>query len=98
MPADQRLATPRLEANGALPRQELSVVIPASQPIPLVVVELDLFPHELAEHRRCLCCLQTAVEIDGGLDVAVAEQTPHRLIVTRVILEIDRGSGMPELM
>src|ERR1035438_6031795 len=42
--------------------------------------------------------LQAAVEIDGGLDVAVPEQAPHDLIFPRPVLQNDRGTCMAELM
>jgi hypothetical protein len=40
------------------------------------IIELDVFSDDLAERLIGLRRLQAAVEVDRGLDVAVAEQAP----------------------
>src|SRR6267142_336655 len=63
-----------------------------------LVIELDVVADDLAERLIRLRRFQAAVEIDGGLDIAVAEQAPHDFVLTGEVLEIDRRAGMPELM
>src|SRR5258705_12244523 len=62
------------------------------------VIELDVVADDLAERLIRLRGLQAAVEIDGGLDVAVAEQAPHDLILPWAVLEVDSRTGVAELM
>jgi len=62
------------------------------------IIELDVFTDDLAERLIGLGCLQPAVEVDRGLDIAVTEQAPHDLVLAGKVLEIDRGTGVSELM
>src|SRR3954465_536781 len=62
------------------------------------IVEPDMLTDDLAECLVCLSCLQPTVEVDCGLDIEVAKQPLDGFVVARVVLEIDRCTGMAELM
>ena len=42
--------------------------------------------------------LQAAVEVDRRLDTAVSKHPPYRLVVSRLVLEIDRRRSMSKLV
>src|SRR5258706_4781958 len=60
--------------------------------------ELDVVADDLAERLIRLRGLQAAVEIDGGLDVAVTQQSLHGFVFARTVLEVDSPTGVAELM
>src|SRR5258708_35569438 len=60
--------------------------------------ELDVFTDDLAERLIRLRGLQAAVEIVGGLDVAVTEQPLHGFVFPRAVLEVDSRTGVAELV
>src|ERR1700676_269892 len=62
------------------------------------IVELNVFSDDLAEHLIGLRRLQAAVEVDRGLDIAVAKQPPDGFVVAGLVPEIDRRTGMAELV
>src|ERR1700694_5930430 len=45
------------------------------------IIELEVLADDIAEGFARLCRLQAAIEIDRGLDIAMAEQAPHRLVL-----------------
>src|SRR6266404_8895444 len=63
-----------------------------------LVIELDVFTDDLAVGLVRLRRRQAAVEVDRGLDVAVTEQPSDGLVFAGVVLEIDRRTGMAELV
>jgi hypothetical protein len=62
------------------------------------IIELDVFSDDLAERLIGLRRLQAAVEVDRGLDIAVAKQPLDGFVVAGMVLEIDRRTGMAELV
>src|SRR4051794_5824475 len=72
--------------------------LPTSVSLSGRILELDLLADDLAECLIGLGCRQTAVEVDRGLDIAVAEQPLDGLVFTGAVLEIDRRTGMAELV
>src|ERR1019366_9340936 len=62
------------------------------------IIEPDVFTDDLAKRRVRLRRLQAAVEVDRGLDIAVAKQPLDGLVVAGAVLEIDRRTGMAELV
>src|SRR2546421_10919971 len=72
--------------------------LPTSVSLSGRILELDLLADDLAERLIGLGCRQTAVEVDRGLDIAVAEQPLDGLVFTGAVLEIDRRTGMAELV
>jgi hypothetical protein len=60
-------------------------------------VKFDLLANELSELLGGLHGLQAAVEADRRLDIAVSEQPPHGLVVSRPVLEIDRRRSVTKL-
>jgi hypothetical protein len=63
-----------------------------------VRLEFDLLANKLPELLGRLHGLQPAVKVDRGLDIPMPEKAPHGLVITRVMFEIERRGGMPELM
>src|SRR6266849_2996938 len=63
-----------------------------------LVIELDVFTDDLAERLIRLRRFQATIEVDCRLDIAVAEQAPHRLVLSGSVLQIDRGAGVAKLM
>jgi hypothetical protein len=57
-----------------------------------------LASQEVAESHVGVQGLEAAIELDGGLDVAVPENAPDRLVVSGVMLEVDRRGGMSKLV
>src|SRR5512139_775945 len=60
--------------------------------------ELHQLAHQVAEHFVRLQGLEPAVEVDGGLDIAVPQHAPNGLVIARMCLEPYRCSSMPKLM
>jgi hypothetical protein len=63
-----------------------------------LVIELEVVADDLAERLVRLRRFQATVEVDRGLDVAVAEQAPHDLVFAGPMLELDRCASMAELV
>src|SRR3974377_435398 len=59
-----------------------------------LILELDLLANDFAELLVGLCGLEPAVEVDGGLDVAVSEQPLHDLVGAVMVPQVDRRSGV----
>src|SRR6266404_5950706 len=72
--------------------------LPTSVSLSGRIIELDVFTDDLAEGLIGLRRLQAAVKVDRGLDIAVAEQPLDGFVVAGVVLEIDRRTGMAELV
>ena len=53
------------------------------------IVEFDVLTDDIAERLVRLCCLKAAVEIDGGLDIAVPQQALHTLVFAGPVFEIE---------
>src|SRR6516164_9655414 len=67
-------------------------------PLGLVILKLDLPANDFAELLVGLRGLEPAVEVYGGLDVSVAQQALDDLIGTGMVAQIDRCSGVAELV
>src|SRR5712672_1743369 len=63
-------------------------------PISGIFRELDVVADDLAERLIRLRGLQAAVEIDGGLDVAVTQQSLHGFVFARAVLQVDGPAGV----
>ncbi len=61
-------------------------------------IEFDLLADELSELLGGLHGLQAAVEADRRLAITVSKQLPHGLVLTRMVLEINRRRGVSKLM
>ncbi len=62
-----------------------------------LVIELDVLTDDLAERLIRLRRFESTVEIDGGLDVAVTQQSLHGFVVARTGRLIDQlGEGLVE--
>ena len=53
---------------------------------------------DLAELAAGLDRLQAAVKVDRGFEAFVPEKPADRFVVARVVLQVDRRGGMPELV
>ena len=60
--------------------------------------EFHQLAHQVAEHFVGLQGLEPAVEVDGGLDIAVPQHAPNGLVIARMCLEPHGCSGMPKLV
>src|SRR5258708_33591185 len=60
--------------------------------------ELDVVADDLAKGLVRLRRFESAIEIDGGLDVAVTQQSLHGFVFARTVLEVDSPTGVAELM
>src|SRR6516225_6024737 len=63
-----------------------------------LILKLDLPANDFAELLVGLRGLEPAVEVYGGLDVSVAQQALDDLIGTGMVAQIDRCSGVAELV
>jgi hypothetical protein len=53
---------------------------------------------DLAELPASLDGLQAAVEVRRGFDAFVPKEPPDRFVVARMMLQVDRGGGVAELV
>jgi len=60
--------------------------------------ERHVLSYQVAELLVGMHGLQSAVELDGRLDIAVAENAPNRLVIAGMMFEIDGRGGMAELV
>jgi hypothetical protein len=61
-------------------------------------VEFDFFPNQPSEFLGGRDGLKTTVEFDGRLDIAVSKQPPNGLIISWMVLEINRSGSVSKLM
>ena len=64
----------------------------------VINIEFDLFTDELSELLGRLHGFQPAVEADRRLEIAMSEQLPYDLVVSRPILKIDRRRSVAKLV
>src|SRR5258706_15122543 len=67
-------------------------------PISGIFRELDVVADDLAKGLVRLRRFESAIEIDGGLDVAVTQQSLHGFVFARTVLEVDSPTGVAKLM
>src|SRR5215213_3563004 len=58
----------------------------------------QLLPHDVAIDDTCLRGFEAAVEVHGGLHIAMSEQAPDQFILTWPVFQNDRSSRVAELM
>jgi hypothetical protein len=63
-----------------------------------LIVEFDSLANELSELLGSRDGLKTAIEFDRCRKAAVSQQSPDRLIISRVVLEINRRRSVSKLM
>ena len=61
-------------------------------------IEFDLLANDLPELLSRLHGLEAAVEVDRRLDIPMPKEAPHGLVVSGMMLEVERSGGMPELV
>ncbi len=61
-------------------------------------IEFDLLANDLPELLGRLHGLKAAVEVNRRLDIAVPKEAPHGFVISGMMLEIQRCSGMAELV
>ena len=63
-----------------------------------LIVEFDPLANELSELLGSRDGLETAIEFDRCRKAAVSQHSPDRLIISRVVLEINRRRSVSKLM
>ena len=63
-----------------------------------LVVEFDPLANEPSEMLGSRDCLETAIEFDRCRKAAVSQHSPDRLIISWMVLEINRGRSVSKLM
>src|SRR5829696_3218168 len=58
----------------------------------------QLLPHDVPVDDARLRSFETAVEVHGGLHIAMSEHAPDKLILARPVFQNDRRGSVPELV